>query len=251
MSARTTRTRLFAAATVALAAFTLTACDGGTGPRAEGSSPSTTATGGQGGKSSDSGSSGSGSNGSGSSGSGTASGTTGSGGSSGSSSSSGSNGSSNSSGTSGGKGSSASSTGQGGSGAPGKCTAATTRTTATEVTRPLNHLLLTVTNTGSKACVLPPYPKARFGEAQSVPPVAKETQPQAVTVLAPGESGYAGVLLSAGDGSAEGGGTVHSLTVPFDDGSTATVALPAKGVYVDNSLTVTYWLPSMDNALDY
>jgi hypothetical protein len=41
------------------------------------------------------------------------------------------------------------------------------------------------------------------------------------------------------------------LTVPFTDGSIATVALPSQGVYVDDSLTVTYWLTSMDQALEY
>ncbi len=73
----------------------------------------------------------------------------------------------------------------GGSGSSGKngsgttatrnpaCNGANSKTTATEVSRPLNHLLLTVTNTGAKNCDLTGYPIARFGEAQSVPPVAE------------------------------------------------------------------------------
>jgi hypothetical protein len=134
---------------------------------------------------------------------------------------------------------------------PGKCSAAAVKITATEVPRPINHLLLTATNTGSKTCYLPAYPMARFGEAQAVPPVVEASQPQAVTTLEPGKSGYAGVLTSAADGSGGDGYTAKTLTVPFDNGSIATVALPADGVYVDSSLKVTYWLTSMDQALGY
>ncbi|MGJ3560305.1 DUF4232 domain-containing protein [Streptomyces sp. INA 01156] len=85
--------------------------------------------------------------------------------------------------------------------------------------RPLNHLLLTVTNTGSKNCDLIGYPAVRFGEAQSVPPAFEDSKPQAVVTLAPGESGYAGVLLSAADGSGSHGYTTKSLQVFFNDGA--------------------------------
>lgn len=117
-------------------------------------------------------------------------------------------------------------------------------------------MLITVTNTGSKLCDLTYYPVLRFDEMQWAPTAAKETQPQAVTTLAPGESGYAGVLLAAADGSGDGGATAKKLTVAFqgrtpnsDGGATATPPLPAKGVYYDSSLTVTYWQQSMDDAL--
>ncbi|PAK25459.1 hypothetical protein CJD44_16375 [Streptomyces sp. alain-838] len=134
---------------------------------------------------------------------------------------------------------------------PGKCSASDVKITAKKVSRPLNHLLLTATNTGSKTCMLPQYPAARFGEAQSVPPVAEATKPQSLTGVEPGKSGYAGVLLSSGDGSGENGYETNTLTIPFEDGSIATVALPAGGVYVDTALTVTYWQTSMDAALGY
>ncbi|TXS32364.1 DUF4232 domain-containing protein, partial [Streptomyces sp. adm13(2018)] len=115
---------------------------------------------------------------------------------------------------------------------------------------PLNHLLLTVTNTGSGRCDLLGYPVARFGEAQSVPPVVEETHPQTVVTLGPGESGYAGVLLSAADGSGQHGYTTASLVVGFTDGTTSRPRLAGKGVYVDSSLRVTYWQGSMDDALN-
>ncbi|MFF0968656.1 DUF4232 domain-containing protein [Streptomyces sp. NPDC003703] len=134
------------------------------------------------------------------------------------------------------------------SGKLAKCGAKSLRFKAATVSRPINHLLITATNTGSKTCMLPMYPAARFGEAQSVPPVAEETKPQAVTTLEPGQSGYAGVLLS-GDGGH--GHTVNTLTIPFDDGSIGTVALPGRSVYVDDKLTVTYWESTVEPAVDF
>ncbi|GGL72882.1 hypothetical protein GCM10010129_15760 [Streptomyces fumigatiscleroticus] len=248
MSARTTiRTRLFAATTVALAAFALTACEGGSDTGAAGPSSSTAATG----QAEPSGGSSAGTGGKGAEGT-PGSGAGGANGSAGSTASKAPTGSTGSGAAS--NGSSSGSGSQGGgedSGVPGKCSASTVKITATDVSRPINHLLLTATNTGSKTCVLPGYPMARFGEAQAVPPVVEESKPQAVPTLEPGESGYAGVLLAAGDGSAENGHTVNSLTVPFDDGSIATVTLPAGGVHVDSSLRVTYWQPGVDLALTY
>ncbi|WP_338120025.1 DUF4232 domain-containing protein [Streptomyces sporangiiformans] len=124
--------------------------------------------------------------------------------------------------------------------------------TATVVSRPLNHLLLTVTNTGSKNCDLTGYPAVRFDEAQSVPPAFEDSKPQAVVTLAPGESGYASVLLAAADGSGAGGFTAKSLTVHFGKGaSAARPSLPAKGVYVDDSIGVSYWQSTMADALTW
>ncbi|WP_416964299.1 DUF4232 domain-containing protein [Streptomyces sp. Agncl-13] len=136
------------------------------------------------------------------------------------------------------------------------CTGANTKVTAQTVTRPLNHLLLTVKNTGSKTCYLYGYPALRFTDAQSVPPVDEDTQPQAVTTLRPGQSGYAGVLLSAADGSGSGGYTAKTLSVIFQNraldfvGSGVKVALPSKGVYIDSSLTTSYWLTNPSDALN-
>ncbi|SMF18857.1 DUF4232 domain-containing protein [Streptomyces sp. Amel2xC10] len=138
------------------------------------------------------------------------------------------------------------------------CNGSTTKVTAQPVPRPLNHMLLTVTNTGSKTCDLTYYPVLRFDEMQWVPRAAEETHPQAVVTLAPGESGYAGVLLSAADGSGDGGTTAEKLTVAFQGmtpnssgGASATPALPAAGVYYDSSLTVTYWQQDQEDALSW
>jgi hypothetical protein len=119
-------------------------------------------------------------------------------------------------------------------------------------------MLLTVTNTGTKTCFLYGYPALRFTSAQAVPPVIEESQPQAVVTLAPGESGYASAALSATDGSGSDGYTAKSLTVYFygrsmsgNVGRSAQPPLPAKGVYIDSSLKVTYWQQSMDDAINW
>ncbi|MFG3134153.1 DUF4232 domain-containing protein [Streptomyces tendae] len=247
MSARRiTRTRLFAATTVALAALSLTACEGDelTGSPAPESTASAPADGNSarpaGGAKGDTGE-------------------TGSTGSKGSDSSNGSAGNGNASDSGSGSNSGSGAGADGGSDnsdgsdsdVPGECSASDVRITAANAPRPINHLLLTATNTGSKTCALPQYPAARFGEAQSVPPVAESSKPQSLTTLAPGESGYAGVRLSSGDGSGENGYETNTLTIPFEDGSIATVKLPAGGVYVDTALTVTYWQTDASNALEY
>ncbi|MEV0909286.1 DUF4232 domain-containing protein [Streptomyces hokutonensis] len=238
------RTRLFAAATVALAALSLTACNDKLGVQDAGavspnsspvttSAPSGTGTGQSGGSTS----------GGSSTGGSSTSGGTGSGGSK----------------TSGGSGStSGSGSGSNSSTTSVTCSGANTKVTAQPVSRPINHMLLTVTNTGSKTCNLYYYPAVNFDDAQSVPPVIKDSQPQAVTTLSPGQSGYAGVALSGGDnGSGTNGRTAKSLSVYFFDRNNnsispaATPALPTKGVYVDDSLRVTYWLSSAQDALTY
>lgn len=138
------------------------------------------------------------------------------------------------------------------------CNGSNTAVRVQSLSRPLNHMLITVTNTGSKLCDLTYFPILRFDEMQWAPQGAKETQPQAVTTLAPGESGYAGVLLSAADGSGDGGTTGHKLTVAFQGmtpnssgGASALPSLPAKGVYYDSSLQVTYWQQNRADALDW
>ncbi len=136
------------------------------------------------------------------------------------------------------------------------CNGSNTKVTAQTVSRPLNHMLLTVTNTGSKPCSLMYYPVLRFDEMQWAPQARPESKPQAVPTLAP-VSGYSGVLLSAADGSGDGGMTAKKLTVMFqgrtpssEGGAAALPSLPAKGVYYDSSLTVTYWQTDPEDALN-
>ncbi|WP_049660002.1 DUF4232 domain-containing protein [Kitasatospora sp. MY 5-36] len=142
---------------------------------------------------------------------------------------------------------------------PATCEGSNTATTAAPLNRPVNHLLLTVTNTGSGTCYLYGYPAVRFGEAQSVPPVITDSKPQAVVTLQPGKSGYASVNLSSTDGTdGSNGHTVNSLTVYFHGpsgnesvGTGAHPSLPAEGAYVDDSLKVGYWQQSLDDAVSW
>ncbi|MFG2607214.1 DUF4232 domain-containing protein [Streptomyces sp. NPDC048514] len=265
---RTGRTSLLAATGVALAALALTACDNGTGTKDEGASPVSASSAGP---SSGSTAKPAADRGAGSTGSTNTSGTANTTGTTGTSGTAGTSGAKNASVSGGSGGDSASSKGSGSGGtakASGSssdqggsfvlCNGSNTAVSTKQVARPLNHMLLTVTNTGSRTCRLTYYPILRFDEMQWVPQAAEETRPQAVTSLAPGESGYAGVLLSAADGSGSGGMTGHKLTVGFQGrtpnsggGPTAIPALPAKGVYYDSSLEVTYWQQNAADALNW
>ncbi|HWU10689.1 MAG TPA: DUF4232 domain-containing protein [Streptomyces sp.] len=136
------------------------------------------------------------------------------------------------------------------------CTDANTKLTVTSVPRPVNHMLLTVTNTGSKACYAYSYPFLKFGGAQSVPQVFEESKPQAVVTLSPGQSAYAGIRTSAADGSGTGGYSTKDLAVGFQDASAGSagrmVSVPlGKETYVDSTLAVTYWQTGMEDALMY
>ncbi|WP_328837595.1 DUF4232 domain-containing protein [Streptomyces europaeiscabiei] len=244
---RTTRTarpvRLLAATGVTLAALALTACDNGMGTRDEGSAGGSTST----------------SQNTGTSGTATGGSTTG-----GSTTDQASSKTGTGTSTSGGGSDTAKTSPKGGTSDPWDpanrvtCNGSNTTVTAKPVSRPINHLLITVKNTGSKFCDLYYNPTVRFGEAQSAPRVMEESQPQAVVTLAPGESGYAGVLLSSADGSGGQGVTEKKVVIHFqgrkpgsDAGAPASPALPAKGVYVDNSVAVTYWQSSAADALMY
>ncbi|WP_326585680.1 DUF4232 domain-containing protein [Streptomyces sp. NBC_00481] len=231
--------RLLAATGVAVAALALTACDNGMGPRDEGRASDSNST----------------SQTTGSTGTGTTGGT----------------GSTDTASTTGGttttdKASARTGTGTSKAAASDPwdpanrvtCNGSNTTVTMKPVARPLNHMLITVKNTGSKYCDLYYNPTVRFDQAQWAPGVFEESQPQAVVTLAPGESGYAGVLLASADGSGENGTTARKVTIGFqgkepgsNGGRVAAPALPSGGVYYDSSLTVTYWQSSIDDALMY
>ncbi|MGZ0202704.1 DUF4232 domain-containing protein [Streptomyces sp. RM1] len=241
---RRTRTPLLAVAGAALAALALTACDSGTGTQDEGAAKHSSSAATSEGTPNANQSSADAKGGQDATGAkdGTGSGTSSSGHASARQSSTGTH-----------RGSSGSGSGSGASEPwdPANrvlCNGSNTRVTAQLQSRPLNHMLLTVTNTGSKYCDLTYYPVLRFDGMQWAPQADESTHPQAVTTLAPGKSGYAEVRLSAADGSGDGGTTAHQLTVYFqgktpksDGGATANPTLPAKGVYYDSSLEVTYW----------
>ncbi|WP_225824729.1 DUF4232 domain-containing protein [Streptomyces naphthomycinicus] len=134
------------------------------------------------------------------------------------------------------------------------CTTANTSLTVTEVSRPINHLLLKATNTGTKPCYAYIAPHLRAGaDAQAPLPWAEETTPQAVVTLDPGRSAYAGITTSTPEG--EGGGTEKTLGVFFADrdgkaiSKEKTLKLPNGGVFFNSAATVTYWQDNAEDAL--
>ncbi|MFI7104468.1 DUF4232 domain-containing protein [Streptomyces sp. NPDC050161] len=138
------------------------------------------------------------------------------------------------------------------------CTGANVKVTVAKVSRPVNHLLLTATNTGSKPCDALYAPYLRWDEGQSATTILKESQPQAVTTLKPGESAYAGIMTESADGSGNSGYTAHKLGVLFADksgegstGPAANLTLPKGGIHTDSSAWVTYWQTSAADALTW
>jgi hypothetical protein len=123
------------------------------------------------------------------------------------------------------------------------------------VTRPINHLLLTVTNTGSTDCDAYGAPLLGFDGDQSSLRILSESQPQAVVTLAPGESAYASIGLS-GDGDL--GHRATTLRLFFQGralagsvGAVKNLTVPGGSVYVDSSDWVSYWQFSITDALTY
>lgn len=143
-------------------------------------------------------------------------------------------------------------TGSGGGQEIGTCDVNKAAVSVESVRRPVNHLLLKFTNRAGVDCNVPYYPILRFGNAQAATPAAEETKPQAVVTLAPGESAYAGITTSRGDGSGAEGSKETKLEV-FLKGldSSTTVNLPGGGVYVDSSSQVTYWQSTAADALTW
>ncbi|MEV5435989.1 DUF4232 domain-containing protein [Streptomyces sp. NPDC052682] len=144
--------------------------------------------------------------------------------------------------------------------APGKaaaiaaCTTANTEVTVSDVRRPINHLLVTATNTSTKPCNAYGAPYLGFGGGQAAVPWLEDSKPQAVVTLAPGESAYAGIGTYTPDGGE--GTTYKTVDVLFANkamngsvGKAKTLTLPDGGTYVNDSAFVTYWQDNVADAL--
>ncbi|MFI1159263.1 DUF4232 domain-containing protein [Streptomyces sioyaensis] len=147
--------------------------------------------------------------------------------------------------------------GSGGGSASGACTNANTKVTVSKATRPLNHLVLTVTNTGSGTCDAFGAPALRFDDEQAAVQLDKDSRPHAVVTLAPGASAYASISLTGEPGGEANGRTAKKLSVLFTPssgtgsvGSPAVLNLPAD-TFKDDSASVTYWQSDMQDALGF
>ncbi|MEU1051415.1 DUF4232 domain-containing protein [Streptomyces sp. NPDC005876] len=135
------------------------------------------------------------------------------------------------------------------------CTASNVKLTVSEVSRPINHLLLKATNTGSTSCYAYNAPFLRAGaDAQAPLRWVTESTPQSVVKLKPGRSAYAGILTYSPDG--EGGGKKKTLGVQLTDrkgnptGKEKTLKLPHSTLF-NSAAAVTYWQTSAADALTW
>ncbi|MEU2956068.1 DUF4232 domain-containing protein [Streptomyces xanthochromogenes] len=128
------------------------------------------------------------------------------------------------------------------------CTGANVKLTATPVTRPINHILLTVTNTGKTLCNAYNAPSISFSkDAQSPIQIDRDTIPQAVVTLSPGASAYAMVRTLGEDDGSKAYDADH-VTVYFhgrsgneSTGPSAYAALSKHVAVVDSQARATYW----------
>ncbi|MBL1116307.1 DUF4232 domain-containing protein [Streptomyces sp. 110] len=131
----------------------------------------------------------------------------------------------------------------------GVCRLDTMSVGVTSVPRPVNHLLLEVTNQSGTTCRLTGFPSVRFGAASPAVPEAADTRPQTVVTLAPGESGYAGLTTSAADDPADSRkATGLTVSLPGEDGRRS-VDLPGDSVEVGRGAEVGYWQSDASDAL--
>jgi hypothetical protein len=133
---------------------------------------------------------------------------------------------------------------------PSACTTATARIVVSKVSRPVNHLALTVTNTGSRPCDALGAPFVGFDYSQAPIRIVEDSKPQAVVTLAPGESAYASLILTGEPGPDTHGTTVKTIKVYLTPDSGTTVTAP-KGTYADDGAAVSYWQRNLEDALMY
>ncbi|MEU8771812.1 DUF4232 domain-containing protein [Streptomyces griseus] len=132
------------------------------------------------------------------------------------------------------------------------CTPKNSTVEVSSVSRPINHLLLTVTNTGSTRCSAYYAPFLRFDGAQAVYPILDDSKPQAVVTLAPGEEAYAGIGLLGEPGQNEPVPSDNLGVIMVDKNNKSkgetTLKLPADTA-TDGLGFVTYWQSDVENAL--
>ncbi|MET8094946.1 DUF4232 domain-containing protein [Streptomyces sp. NPDC005236] len=120
------------------------------------------------------------------------------------------------------------------------------------------HLLLIVQNAGDKKCNLYRYPLVRLGaDARTTVPVIKDSEPDpgVPVTLAPGQEGYAALLVSGG---ARDEYPAKSITLNLQGrqpgsgaGKAIDVPMPVKTLYADDGQLVTYWTTASGYALDF
>jgi hypothetical protein len=147
----------------------------------------------------------------------------------------------------------------GGSGGakPVDCATGSLRFAVKKVKNPVDHVLITATNAGSKACRLYSYPALRISEnSQSVTARIGESRPQTVVTLDRGATAYAGLITASADRNSETKVTTPAIGVslfgPDEEptGSGVNVPVPGGSLYVEeDNAQVTYWQDNPGDAL--
>ncbi|MFF8413605.1 DUF4232 domain-containing protein [Streptomyces omiyaensis] len=130
------------------------------------------------------------------------------------------------------------------------CAAGDVKVVASKVSRPINHLALTVTNIGGRPCDAVGAPLVGFDGSQAPIRIVEDSKPQAVVTLAPGDSAYASLILTGEPGGDTHGMTVRTVKVNLTADSMVTVPAP-EGTYVDDGAAVSYWQRDLEDALRY
>ncbi|MEV0847542.1 DUF4232 domain-containing protein [Streptomyces sp. NPDC049954] len=135
------------------------------------------------------------------------------------------------------------------------CTVANSKIRMSVPSRPINHLLLTLTNESGKRCYAYGAPYLGFDGDQSTAQWIEDSRPQAVVTLEPGEHAYASVLLS-GDGdhgrqAKEMKLSMSGRAMAGSVGGLATTPVPGGSVHVDDDLAVSFWQTDAASALTW
>ncbi|MET9616844.1 DUF4232 domain-containing protein [Kitasatospora indigofera] len=123
--------------------------------------------------------------------------------------------------------------------------------------RPVRHLLLTLTNVGTRKCTVHNYPYVQMGaDAHAPVAVIEDSDPKALATLAPGEKAYAALLVSGGHRDTYEARYVSlSLQGPrlgSHVGESIRAEMPGiDTLTVDDGGRVTYWMTASGLALRF
>jgi len=121
--------------------------------------------------------------------------------------------------------------------------------TVTPVSRPVNHALITATNTSDSACRVPRnQPVVTFGDLDGQADLMGEAT-SAETALEVGKSAYAGLLLSRADSA--GGQKVQTVSIALTADAKPTAVQIAGNPLVISDPQVSTWFATSADALTY
>lgn len=136
-------------------------------------------------------------------------------------------------------------------GGPDTCDATNTTVRVSEISRPINHLMIEITNISIALCAAYSYPRLRFDDQAAIPAI-EESRPQAVVEIAPGASAFAVIVKSAANNPDVV--PVSQLLVAYSERN-GDVTADAVGLSlpvdtrIGPAVAVSYWQRHLDQAL--